>query len=234
MPTRMIREGLLDSERYASVSNEARLFFVHLMLLADDFGCVSLSPAYLRRRCFYDSPTTERMARLISELSDADLIRTYEVDRHALAFIPRFGQRLYRATLKYAIPPEQLYADDSDALNKFNEIKNKTLKTPVVPRATPGTPPPEVELKLNRSRKETRRGARAPFVLPDWVPKEQWDAWLEARAKARKPATEFAKQLAVNRLSVLKEQGHHPAAVLAECALNNWAGIWPLKGTKNG
>ena len=132
MPTRMIREGLLDSERYASISNDGRLFFHHLMLLADDFGCVSLSPAFLRRRCFYDAPTNERISRLICELADADLIRTYDADRHALAFIPRFRQRLKRATLKYAIPPEQLYSDDDDALQKFSAIKREAQKSPAV------------------------------------------------------------------------------------------------------
>lgn len=157
MPTRMIREGLLDSERYARVSDAARLLFVHLMLLADDFGCVSVSATFLRRRCFYDSPSDERIARLICELVDVDLIRTYEIDRACLAFIPKFRQRLYRSTLKHAMPPESLYKDDLDALEKFNEIKKDKLKTPVVAPEYPVLPPPEVK---RSEEKEALSGAR--------------------------------------------------------------------------
>lgn len=153
MPTRMIREGLLDSDRYARVSDASRLLFVHLMLLADDFGCVSVSATFLRRRCFYDSPSDERIARLVCELVDVDLIRTYEVERTCLAFIPKFRQRLYRSTLKHAIPPESLYQDDSDAAEKFNEIRKEITKTPVLPPGLPVLPPPEVK----RSRSEEKR-----------------------------------------------------------------------------
>lgn len=146
----MIREGLLDSDKYARISDAARLLFFHLMLLADDFGCVSVSATFLRRRCFYDTPSDERIARLICELVDVDLIRTYEVDRACLAFIPRFRQRVYRLTLKHAMPPESLYLDDVDANEKFNKFKQDSIKTPVVPPGKPVVPPPEVEVKRTK------------------------------------------------------------------------------------
>lgn len=154
MPSRMIREGVLDSDKYARISDAARLLFFHLMLLADDFGCVSVSAAFLRRRCFYDSPSDERIARLICELVDVDLIRTYEVDRACFAFIPRFRQRLYLSKLKHPMPAESLYSDDVDAVEKFNRFKKDGVKTPVVPpglpRATPVVPPLEVEVKRTK------------------------------------------------------------------------------------
>jgi hypothetical protein len=77
MPSRLIRESLLDSERYWSVTIEARQMYLHMLLLADDFGCISVSPTFLRRRCFNDSPSHERIAKLLNELNDADLIRLY-------------------------------------------------------------------------------------------------------------------------------------------------------------
>lgn len=149
----MIREGLLDSERYWSVTIEAQRMFFHMLLLADDFGCISVSPTFLRRRCFSDSPTAERIAKLLNELIDVDLIRTYEVDRTCLAFIPRFRQRLYRNTLKHPAPPECVYQDDADAAEKFKAIKQERQKTPVVPPESPGLPPPEVEEKRREENK---------------------------------------------------------------------------------
>jgi hypothetical protein len=74
MPNRVIREGILDSPRYWSVSTEERQLFVHLMLLADDFGLVSWprsgAPALL-------SPTRppQRIDAMIAHLATADLLR---------------------------------------------------------------------------------------------------------------------------------------------------------------
>lgn len=154
MPNRIIRDGLIDSERYAQISDQAKLFFIHLMLQADDFGCVSLSPTFLRRRCFLDGPTHDRIARLICELVDADLVRTYEVDRKALAFIPRFRQRLQRSTSKHPLPPHELYKDDADALQKFNDLTQKSTVAQPLPNRSPSVgQPPEVK-RSEEKRKE--------------------------------------------------------------------------------
>ena len=67
------------------------------------------------------------------------------------------------------------------------------------------------------------------FELPDWVPAEQWNAWVETRTKARKAPTDFAKRLAVAKLEALKVDGHHPAAVLAQSAFNGWSGLFAVK-----
>jgi hypothetical protein len=65
--------------------------------------------------------------------------------------------------------------------------------------------------------------------LPDWIPHEHWDAWIEARTKARKPPTRYALQPAVRRLENFREQGHHPAQVLMQSAMNNWVNLFPVK-----
>lgn len=129
MPGRLIREGLLDSERYWSCTIEARELFVHLVLLADDFGCISLSPAFIGRRCFDQRPTTEKLAKLIIQLCDADLIRQYQSESLNYAFIPRYGQRLRRFTLKHPHPPEVVIFGDERAIKLFSAINknNQTL-----------------------------------------------------------------------------------------------------------
>ena len=147
MPNRIIREGLLDSERYWSVTIEARQLFMHLLLLADDFGCVSLAPVFIRRRCFDDRPSDEKVSRLLGELADADLLRVYEVEGGRYGFVPRFRQRLQRATLKHPAPPAELLAGDTDAEEKFRNIKDKAKKA-TVDQPLPTVPqPPEVEVE---------------------------------------------------------------------------------------
>ena len=128
MPNRVIREGVLDSERYWSVSIEARELYRHLQLIADDFGCLSLAPMLLRRRCFdpKQPPSNERIDALIAELAaqSADLIRPYEANGARYAFIPRFRQRLKRSKLKHPLPPTDLWITD-DAEPKFRAAIEK-------------------------------------------------------------------------------------------------------------
>ena len=44
MSQRLIRDGLIDSERYWNCSIEAQRLFWHIMLKADDIGCIHLAP----------------------------------------------------------------------------------------------------------------------------------------------------------------------------------------------
>lgn len=125
MPSRMIREGLLDSQRYWSVHIEARQLFVHLMLLADDFGLISLAPVFIRRRAFHDAPPQSKIDKLIGELERVDLIRTYEVEGVRYAFIPRFRQILRLEHARHPMPPVALFDDDGHAKKKFSENKAK-------------------------------------------------------------------------------------------------------------
>lgn len=128
MPNRVIRESLLDSERYWSCTIEARELYRHLQLLADDLGCVSLAPVFLRRRCFDNAPVQGKIDGFLQQLSDHDLIRIYEVEHARYAFLPRFGQRLRRMHLKHPRPPESLLQGDGEALEKFSKIKGGVLK----------------------------------------------------------------------------------------------------------
>ena len=159
MPNRLVREALLDSDRYWAVTIEARQLFWHLMLLADDFGCVSLAPAFIRRRCFDDGPSQEKIDRLVTQLMDVDLIRVYGDNGARYAFIPRFQQRLKRFTLKHPEPPAAIVNDDDDAKAKFQKIK-EDRKEPAAGQQPEGGPPaPEDEEEVEEEVKAAQRAA---------------------------------------------------------------------------
>lgn len=104
------------------------------------------------------------------------------------------------------------------------QVLSKSLASDATPTLTPIPPS---DLPLNSKSKTTPRQNRAvAFVLPDWIPKMQWDAWIESRTKRRNPPTDWVKQLAVRKLEVMKDEGHSPARVLAESAFNGWAGLF--------
>lgn len=148
MPNRVIREALLDSKRYWALSNDGKIFFIHMMLLADDFGCISLAPLFIARRAFIQRPGPAKLEALIRELADQDLVRLYFAGDiktpERYAFIPRFGQTLKWKKARLPMPPRSLFSDDKAAQKKF--IENKELFSEMESgRTTPGgDPEPEV------------------------------------------------------------------------------------------
>ena len=71
--------------------------------------------------------------------------------------------------------------------------------------------------------------AKEAEVLPEWVPTEQWMAYLEMRGKIKKPLTPFARDMALAKLERLRAEGHHPAAVLAQSVFSSYQGLFPVK-----
>lgn len=109
MPDRIIRDEMLTSERYWSISNEAKLLFIHLMLSADDTARYTGKNFSIRTRCFGGTAMThEQLEELLKELVTQDLIRLYEVECERYVFIPRFKQRVRFINSKYPEPPSNI------------------------------------------------------------------------------------------------------------------------------
>jgi hypothetical protein len=83
------------------------------------------------------------------------------------------------------------------------------------------------EPRTKNQEKEREGTAQAPS-LPDWIPLDAWNGWLEMRRKIRKPATDRAITLAVAQLAKLRDQGHSPEAVLDRSTVNDWTGLFPV------
>jgi len=240
MPNRMIRDGLLTSWRYERLSSDGKLFFYHVMLCADDLGCIELGPTYLRRRVLFSQDSDERIAKLISELADVDLLRPYQTNRTCYGFIPNFRQRVQVKYAKYPLPPEALYSDDEDAKEKFKGIKEKLPDPTVVHPVDNGSPRDgqrtvsgkreAVSVKKSKTKTDTTR-KRVSFVLPEWLVKDKdvWDAWVDARTKSKKPPTDWAKSLAVTKLETMQADGHNVRRLLADAAFHNWQSFWVPK-----
>lgn len=109
MPDRMIRDELLRSPRYRTLSSDtARLLFLHLLLHVDNLGNFEAHPiaiADVLRRPI----EPESVAKLLAEFADVDLIRLY-ADRSGKQYlhIPRFRQRMKYLGSKYPRPPVEI------------------------------------------------------------------------------------------------------------------------------
>lgn len=81
MPNRVIREGLVDSKKVASLSDFAYRVYTSLFVCVDDAGRLSAAPEMVKAKAL---PRTERslddVAKAIAEIEGVGLIYVYEFD----------------------------------------------------------------------------------------------------------------------------------------------------------
>lgn len=133
MPNRVLRDGLLTSEKINHCSDSAQMLFVRIMLIVDDYGRFHGIPELIKSACYpFDSKLLSDVSKLLSELITNDLIMLYEVDNKKYMMIKNFNQRLRQMKIKYPAP-----TDDSKPLSIVSN------------------PPPESETNPKRNEKYT-------------------------------------------------------------------------------
>lgn len=93
MPDRVIRDELLDSDRWLDLPADTdRLVYVGLLLVCDDFGNLEggIKRMYRFLHRFTQVKSEEVVATVLNHLGDADLIRRYEVAGREFWHVPRF------------------------------------------------------------------------------------------------------------------------------------------------
>lgn len=96
MPSRVLREGILTSERVNQLSPLAELFYRRLMSVADDHGRYFAHPALLRSACYplrVERVKESEVQRWLEECERADLLATYTVGHTKYVQLFDFHQR---------------------------------------------------------------------------------------------------------------------------------------------
>lgn len=69
-----------------------------------------------------------------------------------------------------------------------------------------------------------------PIVpLPDWLPLEDWQAFIEMRNAKKKPMTDRAAQMIIKKLTQFKGS---PSAILQQSTINGWQDVFELRENK--
>lgn len=130
--------------------------------------------------------------------------------RGVFADIERNGLRLAKDCRRVVVPEAQPQPAPADTPAPAAEAHNKAEKAPTRPV-------------------EARKAPAAAPTTPEWLPAAPWAAFVEMRAKIRKPLTGTAKTLIFKRLDALRAEGNDPEAVLNQSVMNSWQGVFPLR-----
>lgn len=71
----------------------------------------------------------------------------------------------------------------------------------------------------------------AAATLPDWLPLEAWNAFLDMRKKIKKPATEYAQTLLLKKLTAFYVADMDPSVILNQSIMNGWQDLYAPKDT---
>lgn len=85
-------------------------------------------------------------------------------------------------------------------------------------------PPPD-------SPKPPKKTKAKPEVkaLPDWLPMDAWNGWLDMRRKANKVPTQRAIDLSVRQLENLRAEGQDVEKVLDQSTVRGWTGLFSVR-----
>jgi len=113
MPSRVLRDGILDSKRVGELSERAELFYRKLFSVVDDYGRYEADVELLRVKLYarrLDEVSVSDVAGFLQECCEGPnpLVLIYEAEGKKLLQIVKFGQRV--RTKKYPDPPPDAWA----------------------------------------------------------------------------------------------------------------------------
>lgn len=223
MPSRIIRDGWLESERINALKPEEECFYLRLCLRADDFGRYHANPVLLKSNLFplRENVRSTDIPRWLAACQKAGLVRCYEADAKPFLEIVKFGQRI-KEGLRSKFPPPP------DIAGQIPEVPGSSRQIPANPGKA-GTFPPYSEAKAD-SKSETKPGAPAalevvfPLTLNSPEFSEAWTNWAQHRREIKKPITPTAQK---EQLKKLEEMGLQRAiAALRHSTANQYQGVF--------
>lgn len=98
----------------------------------------------------------------------------------------------------------------------------RQLRTPCATAAPITVSEPSNEPSLNKR-------AKKAFSLPDWIPRNAWDAWIEYRKARNLSCRDVTQNGHVRLLEKLMRQGNPPDEVIEQSIDQGWQGLFALK-----
>lgn len=120
MPNRILREGILTSERVNSLTTEEEIFYRRLISVVDDYGRYYAKPELLRSACFplkIDRVSNEDISKWMQSCATHMLIKCYHVEKtHYLELID-FKQQVRAKQSKFPCVADDTHMQEDDHLD---------------------------------------------------------------------------------------------------------------------
>jgi hypothetical protein len=215
MSDKLVRDEVLRSHRYVSLSSDtAKLLFWHLMLSSDSLSnaeATTTSLSIIMAR----SVSEEAAAALLAELADHDLVRLYEADGKRYVHIPRSRQRIRYLRGKHPRPPRAIEDNEIAELIAKVGIKSGGSQTEDIP-------PPET-VAQGRTKQEAR--GRSDPQAEQREPHEVNDLQSKVGPKLRE----------VKRSAVVVDAKRTSTEAVDKLSSGvTWAEFWTAKGKALG
>lgn len=116
MPNRIIRDGILTSERVAMLDSDEEVFYRRIMSVADDFGRYYANPTLLRAACYplkLNKVSDRNIEKWLEAVKDAGLVLVYQAkDGKKYLEIIDFRQRVRTPVSKFPAPAADCQTND--------------------------------------------------------------------------------------------------------------------------
>lgn len=210
MPTRMIREGFLDSERVNSLSNNAERIYFRLLLVADDYGRFDARDKIIMSKCFpLGNCDITIIPNCITEIKNAGLIDLYNINDKTFLQITNFNQRLRAKKSKFPNPETICPSNDSQVTGECQSDARNNVHPSASDSDSSST-------SSSGDYKGTENWSEAL--------KEAWARWEKHRKEKKKKLTpESIKE----QIEFLNEIGEERAiAAIKRSIRGGWQGIF--------
>lgn len=180
-------------------------------------------------------PSVESIAvrTCLSERSVQNAIK-WLTDAGALQVQQRQGRStVYTVTPAAFAPPQEMRGANNDETPANND------RTPAAFAPTPAAAAPRTinEPSKNRNepsntgtRKKSKQVDEIEVELPDWLPADAWEDWVEHRRQVKVALTQRAAELSIKKLGRLRAQGYDPVDVIDQSVLSGkWTDLFPVK-----
>ena len=208
--------------------DRTRLVWICMLAMADQYGRVWASVPGLANRARV--PLEDAQKALDAFLSPDPYSRTPDFEGRRIEPIDG-GWRLLNHEKYRAIRDEESikeskrkYINARRAAERGGVENSRTLSNSVDAGRANAEADTEAEAVNTEEKKKAPRKREAPFVVPDWINREHWDAWHSCGK--RKNCTNAQKQMAVDKLDSWRQQGIDHAAALENAAIGGWQGLF--------
>lgn len=211
MPNRIIREGILTSNRIAQLTPLAELFYRRLMSVVDDFGRYTANPTLLRAFCYplkLDSVKEDSIMKHLAECVGAELIVLYTVEAKEYLEMRDFKQQVRAKDSKYPADDLQMHSTCiADATQTRSTCKQ------MLPKAETESKTKEERISSPKESEEKEKPSLGSRRLP---PMSAYYSESPAKKQAVAPLAPVQSESSMSSLKNESKTGRNPEELKAK------------------